>query len=430
MQSRHEEFEKLPGLRADMEILNKMAQELKVGEQKEPTNVALGMVASWTDDEKIRYVGKRLFKHYGCFGCHTIDAYADATPIGTELTEWGSKLIARLEFNHAPIEHTRFDFAYTKMVNPRVYDLGMPRKDLPFERLRMPRFGFTPEEAKDLSTFLVGLVSDPVPEQSLFDPDRRQAELVRGRQVVRQYNCQGCHMIEGEGADIWPVIAQDKWKPPDLLGQGRKTNPEWLFKFMKDPVFIEIRGEKGTDRIRPWHSIRMPSFGLTDEESRAVVRYFSALSRVPSDFESTAPDGLVDDESAVGYPKRLKIVDPKDKTREISVTVNNRLEEAGAIFQQYQCKSCHSSDESIPIGNRAPNFRLTRGGRLREAWIETWLWNPAKLQAGTAMPAFFITQSAGQTVPKAQDEQFFGGVADIQIQALRDYIRHHYTEED
>ena len=237
-------------------------------------------------------------------------------------------------------------------------------------------------------------------------------------------------MIEGEGADVWPAIPQDKWRPPDLLGQGRKTNPEWLFKFMKNPLFIEIPGEAGTDRIRPWHSIRMPSFGFNDEEGRAVVRYFSALSRVPSDFESPEADSLVDAESDVGYPKRLRIIDPKDKTKEIRVSVNNRLEEADALFQQYQCKSCHSSDESIPIGNRAPNFRLTRGGRLRGAWIETWLWNPSKLQAGTAMPAFFITEKAGVKVPNAQDAQFFGGVPDAQIQTLRDYIRHHYREED
>ena len=104
----------------------------------------------------------------------------------------------------------------------------------------------------------------------------------------------------------------------------------------------------------------------------------------------------------------------------------DRLEEAEVLFRQYECKSCHSSDPKVPIGNRAPNFRHTRGGRLRENWIRAWLWGPSKLQPGTAMPTFF----AGPDGPVAQDVQFFGGDPEAQIRALKDFIRHHYREDD
>ncbi len=423
MTKRHVAFEALPPVTFNESILTRIAEELKVSEQQESTEDAVAHVQRWTQRERVLYVGQKLFKHYGCFGCHTIEAYKDATPIGTELSDWGSKLIERLEFNHAPIEQTRFSFAYAKMMNPRIYDMGMPRADRPFDRLKMPRFGFMPEEAKDLATFLVALTSDPVPAASLFRPDEREADILRGREIVKRYNCQGCHVIENEGGDIWPVIANSKWRPPDLKGQGRKTQPQWLFQFLKDPVFIAIPGVEGSDRIRPWYSIRMPTFHFTDEEARALNRYFSALSRVPADFETGEPDSI----SAAPYAqaKRFEVKKANNPQETESVDARSSLEETRLMFLAYQCKSCHSKEAKIE--SAAPDFRLSRGGRLRDTWIVDWLWGPLKLQPGTAMPVFFVDSKG---TPRAQELQFLGGNPDVQIRALRDFVRHHYREED
>jgi len=397
----------------DQGILRRIAEELKVSEQQESTKDAIRIVAGMSEQDRTQYVGRKLIAHYGCFGCHQMESFKDATPIGTELTKWGSKSIERLEFNHAPIEHGRFEFAYAKMVNPRVYDLGMPRADLPFDRLKMPRFDFTPEEARDLAVFLLGLVDDPVDAAS-FRPDAHQRVLIEGRKVVHRYNCQACHIIEGKGADVWPAVAEAKWRPPDLLGQGLKTRPAWLFEFFKKPY-----------EIRPWHSIRMPTFHFTDEEDRALVAYFAALSRVPYPFEEKTADGLMQEGKEIALPAavRLKVGDPNDRAKKVDRSVTTRRDMANAMFTEYQCKSCHSTDPAVPIGNRAPDFRHTREGRLRAEWIEKWLWNPGKLQAGTAMPSFF---AKGQ----AQDPQFFGASAEEQLRALRDYILNHYAEKD
>ena len=423
MTKRHVAFDALGGVPFDQSILDRIAEELKVAEQQESTEAAVSTVQGWSPRERVLYVGKKLFKHYGCFGCHTIEAYKDATPIGTELSDWGSKLIERLEFNHAPIEQTRFSFAYAKMMNPRIYDMGMPRADRPFDRLKMPRFGFRPEEAKDLATFLVALTSDPVPIASLFRPDEREADILRGREIVKRYNCQGCHVIENEGGDIWPVIANSKWRPPDLKGQGRKTQPQWLFHFLKDPVFIALPGVAGSDRIRPWYSIRMPTFHFSDEEARALNRYFSALSRVPSDFETGEPDSISD--TQYPSPKRFELTDPNNPQKTYSAEARSSVEETRLMFQAYQCKSCHSKEAKVE--SAAPDFRLSRGGRLRDTWIVDWLWGPLKLQPGTAMPVFFVDSKG---TPRPQDPQFLGGITDDQIRALRDFVRHHYREED
>jgi len=421
---RHEEFDDLDDVTPDMAMLTKIAEELKVGEQREPAEQAVGIVARMSERERTLYVGGELFKHYGCFGCHNVKEYETTAPIGTELTTWGSKLIDRLAFNHVPIKKTRFDFAYAKMRNPRIYDLGTVAANLPFERLKMPRFNFTTEEARDLATFLVALTGDPVPEPARFHPDERQKDILAGRQLVRNLNCQGCHVIEGEGGDVWPAIAEAKWRPPDLLGQGLKTNPEWLFRFMKDPAFVAIDGVPGSDRVRPWHSIRMPTFHLTDDEARVIVRYFAALSRAPQDFESLPDDSLTG--PAARYDSgKLRVIkdlsDPEGK-RKLEFRVKSRLEEVDVLFQALECRKCHSNDAELETA--APHFRHTRAGRLRPEWIETWLWNPSRLQPGTAMPTFFANDKG----PKTDFENFFGGSPDDQIRALRDFIRWHYDD--
>ncbi|HEX5137297.1 MAG TPA: c-type cytochrome [Planctomycetota bacterium] len=425
MTKRHTAFEALPGVAFDQAVVDRIARELKVAEQKESTEQAVDFVNRMPPRARVLYVGQKLVKHYGCFGCHQVEAFKDATPIGTELSDWGSKLIDRLAFNHVPIEKTRFSFAYAKMMNPRIYDLGMPTADRPFDRLKMPRFGFRPEEAKDLATYLIGLTSDPVPSASVFQPDEREADIIRGREIVARYNCQGCHVIENEGGDIWPVIAKAKWRPPDLKGQGRKTQPVWLFHFVKDPAFVAIPGVQNSDRVRPWFSIRMPTFHFSDEEVRALVRYFSALSEMPADFESGQPDSLVGPGSDYASAKKFELTRLDDRQKKYVAEAKSRLEETRLMFQEYQCKSCHSAQ--APIDNAAPDFRHARAGRLRDTWIVDWLWGPLKLQPGTAMPVFFVDSKGN---PRAQDTQFFGGTPDEQIHALRDFVRHHYREED
>jgi mono/diheme cytochrome c family protein len=326
-----------------------------------------------------------------------------------------------------PVAQTRFDFGYAKLMNPRIYDLGTVAAESPFERLKMPRFGFTSEEAKDLVTFLLALVDDPITDKAKFNPDARQQDILRGRQVVRRYNCQGCHVIEGDGGDIWPAIQNDKSRPPDLLGEGRKVNPDWLFRYLKDPAFVAIPGQEGSDRVRPWHSIRMPTFHLSDEEAQALVRYFAALSDVTADFRTTSDDSLAG--ADYGTRKTFELKDPDDKDKKYTARVANRVEEARALFQEFQCKSCHA--ENADPASAAPNFRHTREGRLRVEWIESWLWNPSLLQPGTRMPSFFANES-GAIV---QDDRFFPGgdpadQAARQIRSLRDYVRYHYREED
>jgi hypothetical protein len=57
--------------------------------------------------------------------------------------------------------------------------------------------------------------------------------------------------------------------PPPLLREGEKVQPDWLFRFLRDPF-----------EIRPITILRMPKFNLSDDEAMALVHYFAAVDRL------------------------------------------------------------------------------------------------------------------------------------------------------
>jgi hypothetical protein len=57
--------------------------------------------------------------------------------------------------------------------------------------------------------------------------------------------------------------------PPELLRQGERTQPEWLFGFLLNPI-----------KMRPYTILRMPRFNLSEDEARSLVEYFSAAAKI------------------------------------------------------------------------------------------------------------------------------------------------------
>ena len=96
-------------------------------------------LAAMNADQKNLYAGEKLIGRYGCYACHNIPGFENAQPIGTELTEAGSKLISQLDFGFLEIEHARAEWYAAKLQNPRVFDEGRVKR--PEELLKMPNFG-------------------------------------------------------------------------------------------------------------------------------------------------------------------------------------------------------------------------------------------------------------------------------------------------
>jgi mono/diheme cytochrome c family protein len=371
------EFDSNPLPDIDAATLDSVTLELlKAGSTE---TAARERLMTMTAEQKTLFSGERLVRRYGCFGCHVIPGFENEQPIGTELTEAGSKLISQFDFGFLPIEHTRHSWYEQKLHDPRIFDVGRVKR--PEEMLKMPNFHFTDDQVNAITMVLTSLVKDRVPMEMR---DRTTSAISNGRLLIAEKNCKGCHIIEGAGGDIRPTITDQAFWPPNLATQGFKTQPMWLHPFLKAP-----------STLRPWLTARMPTFHFTEEESATIGQYFSALDNVPYPFISTG------------------------------VQTNAAKLAAGAeLFRVLQCASCHPTSNAIPAGKTpadlAPNLMIAHE-RLRPEWVVEWILDPQRIMRGTRMPAFFNPPSPGAP-PATQFPNILNGDVKAQIEAIRDHL--------
>ena len=365
-------------------------------------------------DQKLNYTGGKLIRQYGCFSCHDIGGFEDAKPIGTPLTTEASKLISKLDFAyfHDKLPHTKWDWFRQKVDSPRSFDM-IPQEDHtykmkvknPLEKLRMPHFGLNEQELDAIVTVIMGWVKDEIPSTKLPASDERNLAIAAGEKLIAQYNCQGCHSIDGDGAAILPTVAswlgeiadettaEDNslvlsFAPPMLDTEGKKVQPDWLFKFFKTPTMI-----------RPNLQVRMPSFTMiSDDDWNTIIKYFQLKDGQTNSYE-----------------------DPH------SIAKNSTTYRAGEVIQDMgACNNCHFYGDQKPKQaalSWGPNLALTKE-RLRPEWVVDWFRNPQMIMPGTKMPAPYIPTDEPLSSVK---ETWGNDVAKLHsdpeklLEALRDY---------
>src|SRR5205807_930196 len=123
--------------------------------------------------EQLVYLGQRSIEKYGCYSCHNIKGFEGLKPIGTELTIEGSKALHLFDFgfmneqhitnedgNLDHVIHTTPSWIYNKVRNPRVYDDG--RTKIYNDKLKMPNFHLSQEEARLVTIVVTGLTKEKV----------------------------------------------------------------------------------------------------------------------------------------------------------------------------------------------------------------------------------------------------------------------------
>ncbi len=342
------------------------------------TEEAQGQLSKMNPEEKLVFLGEKMIGYQGCFACHDIKGFEEAKPIGTELTTEGSKEVERLDFGFVPIERSRQAWFFQKLKEPRIFDQGKI-KDY-FEKLKMPQFDFTDEQAHALTTFLLGEVQEPVPLQMQRRLNLKDQEIEAGRLLVAKLNCQGCHVVEGKGGKIKELLEDPGLAPPPLDGEGAKVQEAWLYQFLSAPA-----------PIRPWLKLHMPTFGFTHEELSFLIKYFSHLAKQDIFFEDVKPDAR-----------------PSPTPEELAA--------GKKLFETFQCAKCHEPKKGAALGASflAPDLTLAKT-RLKPQWIVEWIKDPQAVQAGTMMPGFF---------PEGQSPapDILGGDSLAQIKAIRDYL--------
>ena len=340
-------------------------------------------------NEKVGYVADKSIRYYGCYGCHNIPGYENAKPIGTELTVEGSKPIDKLDFGFQhDLEESNHSWFSTKLKTPRIFDVGKVVANE--DKLRMPNFNLKPEEIEAIVTAILGFTDDKVGESMLASKLVPDPQIFEGRKLIRDNNCQGCHIIDGFGGQIAENYSAPEYAPPNLNTEGAKVQPDWLFTFFHNPSII-----------RPNLQVRMPSFNLTDEDWNAIIRAFQHSDNDLLAFES---DYHVDQSTT------------KFKAGE-------KLHELGA------CNNCHFYGTTFPKQGAqtwAPNMALTKE-RLQSDWVVDWLRDPQVIMPGTKMPAPYLPDTEILELPGAASDWgkyviSIGGDREIMLEGLRDYV--------
>ena len=322
-------------------------------------------------EQRWTFLGDKLVQRYGCTGCHLVQGMEAAKGIGTSLSEEGSKLLTKFDFGFVHVEHSVPSWISQKLHDPRSFDKDrVKRWD---EKLMMPDFGLNEEENKHLTMLIMGLTKEVVPAEARRVLNAQEQVAEKGRMLAMEKNCIACHNIDGWGGEIQTVITEEGMAPPALLNEGEKVQSDWLFQFLKSP-----------GKIRPWLSVRMPNFRLSDEEANTLVQFFMASGKV-GPFEA-----------------------PSNITAHVS--------EGAQVFTTFQCAACHVVGGVVPAGKTAadlaPDLTMT-SSRLRPEWVVKWLLDPQALLPGTRMPDFF---------PEAAIPDVLGGSEEQQRIAIRNYL--------
>jgi mono/diheme cytochrome c family protein len=163
-----------------------------------------------------------------------------------------------------------------------------------------------------------------------------------------------------------------------LTPEGARVQPDWLYAFLRGPI-----------TIRPWLSVRMPTFGLDDTNLNGVIRYFGAVSNTVGPFQTHEFVRAAASDEAAGKQ----------------------------LFETLKCQQCHvlgAIPKDQPTANLAPDLRMAPE-RLNPDWILDWLKKPSDILPGTRMPAFW------PDYPKSFYPHLNNN-AEAQIRAIRDYL--------
>jgi mono/diheme cytochrome c family protein len=188
-------------------------------------------------------------------------------------------------------------------------------------------------------------------------------QLTRGRELLAELNCQGCHRLPG--------IDRPAMLGPDLTNVGTKVSREWIYKWLKEPRTIADKdGNVTVDGYETEEEPRMPKFRLTETELRGLSAYLSVQKAKP-----LGP-----------YKIDARIVAAWSKNPEL-------ISQGELRFRQMFCSTCHSlavtrAGETKLIGGDIGPELTKVGSKVNSDWLIAWLRDPRGYLPHTRMPRY------------------------------------------
>jgi len=188
-------------------------------------------------------------------------------------------------------------------------------------------------------------------------------QLTRGRQLLAELNCQGCHRLPG--------IARPAMLGPDLTNVGAKVTRRWIYKWLKEPwTTLDKDGNVAVNGYETEEEPRMPKFRLTETELRGLSAYLSVQKT-----KAFAP-----------YKIAARVVAAWSKNPEL-------VSQGELRFREMFCSTCHSlavtrAGETKLIGGDIGPELTKIGSKVNPDWLVTWLRDPESYLPHTRMPRY------------------------------------------
>jgi cbb3-type cytochrome oxidase cytochrome c subunit len=159
--------------------------------------------------------------------------------------------------------------------------------------------------------------------------------------------------------------------PPILIGQGERTQPDWLYRFLLDPP-----------RIRKMTVLRMPKFNMSPDEARALVNYFAAnTSRnnpgvgITYPYDAVAQQGDFSDpywgQKTRAYVARLKSGDGaafKKRVAELRPVWEQILKEQEGQLRSAKENFSAATKRAEAVKNKKDEAAIKEADGARSAW--------------------------------------------------------------
>ena len=312
-------------------------------------------------DPSLVEAGGKLFDTVGCRGCHELgvpdkDTLALRDPtVQEEAAEdsWASfgeeeeapeavpapAAVSPIDFGPKLgdlRERAKYPFVFAWLMSPEAY----------WRHAKMPDFRLSQNEAHALASWSITQGPEPVAVPDALTGTLDPALIARGKKLVGEYGCAGCHEIVG---------FEDAGRPgPDLIDFGRKDPHDLFFGDHPPPKHERTwdrytRAKLADARGFETAEIRqvMPQYVLTDEENQALAVYLRALLGKP-----VHPDYVHDPKAA-----RLK-------------------RQGERLIEERGCQNCHTLDG--------------RSGDILRHYADAWLAPPALDDVGGKLQPQFL----------------------------------------
>ncbi len=229
-------------------------------------------------------------------------------------------------------------------------------------------------------------------------PNSPAAKLLRGYDLVQNYNCTGCHLVQ-QNAEFF--VSRPEERKISLMDIGLRMDKNSIYEYIKNP-----------QQMNP--ETRMPQlFGLSEigvtEKNELEEKQMWAIAQKLSEMKGDHSDLT---QSSRLSPLFSDTVHSRETVRQDNYTKGLKF------FVQYGCSSCHSyrdtelvmegnapkDEEYLFIGPDLSNLARRYNEPMAAAWIVEKIREPAKNFADSRMPQIRFSNSLQNASQVSQTE--------------------------